>query len=139
MLALKNPGEGFCCLARSQKPWWGLVLIVCALKNPGRGFVLNLFSLKHPGGGFLPDGFRSQKPRVGGLGYPCPSKKPRWGVLVVFSSPYTPSKTLETMRHVERFLAPTHQILVDLKIRFISQIEKQVSSQILTLYLSWLI
>ena len=36
--ALKNPGEGFCCLARSQKPWWGFVLTVFSLKNPGRGF-----------------------------------------------------------------------------------------------------
>ena len=48
---------------------------------------------------------------------------------------FRPSKTLETMRHVERFLAPTHQILVDLKLRFISQIEKQVSSKILSISL----
>lgn len=41
----------------------------------------------------------------------------------------TDSKTLEIMRHMERFLAPTHQIFVDLKLRFISQIEKQVSAQ----------
>ena len=47
----------------------------------------------------------------------------------------TPSKTLEIMRHVERFLAPTHQILVDLKLRFISQIEKQVSSNLFSISL----
>ena len=34
--------------------------------------------------------------------------------------------TLETMSRVGRFLAPTHQIIMDLKLRFISQIEKQV-------------
>ena len=35
-------------------------------------------------------------------------------------------ETLETMNRVGRFLAPTHQIIMDLKLRFISQIEKQV-------------
>ena len=35
-------------------------------------------------------------------------------------------KTLETMAQMGRFLAPTHQILIDLKLRFISQIETQV-------------
>ena len=39
----------------------------------------------------------------------------------------SPSETLETMVHMERYLAPTHQILVELKLRFISQIELQVS------------
>ena len=38
----------------------------------------------------------------------------------------SPTKTLDTMSHMKRFLAPTHQILVDLKLRFISQIEMQV-------------
>ena len=47
--ALKNPGEGFCCLARSQKPWWGFVLTVFSLKNPGRGFYVTVFALKKPG------------------------------------------------------------------------------------------
>ena len=37
-----------------------------------------------------------------------------------------PHKTLETMSQMGRFLAPTHQILIDLKLRFISQIETQV-------------
>ena len=36
------------------------------------------------------------------------------------------NETLETMSRVGRFLAPTHQIIMDLKLRFISQIEKQV-------------
>jgi len=35
------------------------------------------------------------------------------------------NETLETMSRVGRFLAPTHQIIMDLKLRFISQIEKQ--------------
>merc|ERR1719273_22178 len=35
------------------------------------------------------------------------------------------NETLETMNRVGRFLAPTHQIVMDLKLRFISQIEKQ--------------
>lgn len=42
----------------------------------------------------------------------------------------TPTKTLETMAHMRRFLAPTHQIVVDLKLRFISQIEIQVHTGI---------
>ena len=45
----------------------------------------------------------------------------------------TPSKTLEIMAHMGRFLAPTHQILVDLKLRFISQIEMQVHYNIQSL------
>ena len=39
----------------------------------------------------------------------------------------TPSQTLEIMAHVKRFLSPTHQILYELKMRYLSQIEKQVS------------
>ena len=38
----------------------------------------------------------------------------------------SPLKTLETMSQMGRFLASTHQILIDLKLRFISQIETQV-------------
>ena len=38
----------------------------------------------------------------------------------------SPIRTLETMAQMGRFLAPTHQILIDLKLRFISQIETQV-------------
>ena len=38
----------------------------------------------------------------------------------------SPQKTLETMSQMGRFLAPTHQILIDLKLRYISQIETQV-------------
>ena len=38
----------------------------------------------------------------------------------------SPIKTLETMAQMGRFLAPTHQILIDLKLRFIAQIESQV-------------
>ena len=37
-----------------------------------------------------------------------------------------PEDTLETMARTGRFLAPSHQILMDLKLRFISQIEIQV-------------
>ena len=39
----------------------------------------------------------------------------------------SPIETLETMQQMGRFLAPTHQIVLDLKLRFISQIENQVS------------
>ena len=38
----------------------------------------------------------------------------------------SPIRTLETMAQMGRFLAPTHQILIDLKLRFIAQIETQV-------------
>lgn len=41
----------------------------------------------------------------------------------------SPNETLETMQQMGRFLAPTHQIVLDLKLRFISQIENQVSYQ----------
>ena len=43
----------------------------------------------------------------------------------------SPTKTLETMAQMGRFLAPTHQILMDLKLRFISQIEEQVCLNIM--------
>ena len=39
----------------------------------------------------------------------------------------SPIRTLETMAQMGRFLAPTHQILIDLKLRFITQIETRVS------------
>ena len=38
--------------------------------------------------------------------------------------------TLETMAQMGRFLAPTHQIMMDLKLRFISQIATQVRKMI---------
>ena len=39
----------------------------------------------------------------------------------------SPFKTLEVMQQMGRFLAPTHQIFIDLKLRYISQIEMQVT------------
>ena len=61
---LKNPGEGFCCLARSQKPGSGVCADrVLSQKTQVRG-VLSVFALKYPGEGRV-DRVRSQKPLVG--------------------------------------------------------------------------
>ena len=48
---LKNPGEGFCCLGRSQKPW-GFCVERVRSQKPLVGGVLTVLALKSPGEGY---------------------------------------------------------------------------------------
>ena len=64
VFAIKNPWWDVCFRVRSQKTRvGGLVLIVCTLKNPGEGFCYLARSQKP--WGFCVERVRSQKPLVG--------------------------------------------------------------------------